>query len=148
MGNLVETEPETCKLTPGCFHCAGHLPPCMGSDGQRVYRADETPYVSPPKAMTQCKRCGREATHFTIDGGDSDACCADYPRCKGDVARDVLGRMVREVWIEWAQQQPVAKQHWLKPYDQLDEADKEVDRRIGERLFAAGRASVSVETRR
>jgi hypothetical protein len=88
--------------------------------------------------MDQCKRCGREATHYTIDGGDSDVCCAEYPRCKGDVARDPLGRMVREVWIEWARQQPVAKEHWLKPYDQLDEPDKEVDRRIGERLYAQG----------
>jgi hypothetical protein len=93
--------------------------------------------------MDRCKRCGREATHFTLDGGDSDVCCADYPRCIGDPARDGLGRMVREVWIEWAKQQPVAKLHWLTPYDQLDEPDKEVDRRIGERLFDAGRTSVS-----
>lgn len=90
-----------------------------------------------------CKRCGRKATHYTVDGADSDVCCADYPNCVGDPARDVLGKVVRDIWIEWAWQQPVAKQSWVTPYEQLAEEDKEVDRRIGERLFAMGRESVS-----
>jgi hypothetical protein len=53
--------------------------------------------------------------------------------------------MVRAIWIQWAHQQPVAKAHWITPYEELAEPDKEVDRRIGERLFAAGRESVSVK---
>jgi hypothetical protein len=81
------------------------------------------------------------ATHIDLDGFDSDYTCAAYPACVGDQARDPLGKVVRDVWIEWAHQQPVAstKPHWLTPYEELAEADKEDDRRIGERLFALGR---------
>lgn len=55
--------------------------------------------------------------------------------------REEPGRMVREVWIEWANEQPDARPYhprWLLPWEQLNERDKEVDRRIGERLFAQG----------
>ena len=55
-----------------------------------------------------------------------------------DRRRDNLGRLVREVWIAWAREQPDPKPSWLVPYDQLDEPAKEVDRRIGERLFLEG----------
>jgi hypothetical protein len=51
---------------------------------------------------------------------------------------DELGRLVREVWIEWAQEQPNPKPSWLVPYDELSEPDKEVDRRIGQRLYEVG----------
>lgn len=54
------------------------------------------------------------------------------------VDRDKLGRLVREVWIAWAKEQSAPKPSWLVPYDELAEADKEVDRRIGETLFRAG----------
>ena len=89
--------------------------------------------------MMQCRRCGREATHIEYDGYDSDLTCAEYPECVGDTARDSLGKMVRAIWIQWAHQQPVCKPHWVTPYEELDEPDKEVDRRIGERVFEAGR---------
>lgn len=52
--------------------------------------------------------------------------------------RDLLGKKVREVWIEWAKEQPNPKPSWLVPYIQLSEPDKEVDRRIGEALFRMG----------
>lgn len=52
--------------------------------------------------------------------------------------REALGRIVREVWIKWAQEQPNPKPSWLVPYDQLSEPDKDVDNRIGERLFREG----------
>ena len=55
-----------------------------------------------------------------------------------DQRRDDLGRIVREVWIKWAKEQPSPKPSWLVPYDQLNEPDREVDRRIGERLFFEG----------
>ena len=48
--------------------------------------------------------------------------------------RDQLGRFVREAWVRWAQTQPVPKPSWLIPYDDLAEADKEVDRQIGEAI--------------
>lgn len=52
--------------------------------------------------------------------------------------RDRLGRRVREVWVRWAQQQPNPKPSWLVPYDELSEADKEADRRIGSALWGDG----------
>lgn len=48
--------------------------------------------------------------------------------------RDVLGRMVREAWVRWAQTQPNPKPSWLVPYDELAEPDKEADRQIGEAI--------------
>lgn len=44
---------------------------------------------------------------------------------------DELGRKVREIWIVWAKEQPNPKLSWLKPWEELSEPDKEVDRRIG-----------------
>ena len=52
--------------------------------------------------------------------------------------RESLGRMVRAEWIAWAREQPTPKASWLVPWEQLSEPDREVDRRIGERLAAAG----------
>lgn len=46
--------------------------------------------------------------------------------------REDYGRFVREEWVRWAQEQPEPKPSWLVPYDELSEADKEADRRIGE----------------
>lgn len=51
-------------------------------------------------------------------------------------SREELGRLVREVWIEWAKEQPNPKPSWLVPWEDLSEPDREVDRRIGERLAA------------
>ena len=49
--------------------------------------------------------------------------------------RDQLGRLVRELWISWAEKQPNPKQSWLVPYDELSESDKEADRVIGEGMM-------------
>jgi hypothetical protein len=48
------------------------------------------------------------------------------------ISRNFLGQIVREAWVKWAKQQPNPKPSWLSPYDELDEADKEADRQIGE----------------
>lgn len=64
--------------------------------------------------------------------------------------RDVLGRMVREAWVRWAQTQPNPKPTWLVPYADLDECDREADRQIGEAVARwtlvgdAARASLCV----
>lgn len=55
--------------------------------------------------------------------------------------RDDLGRRVRAVWIAWATHQPEPKPSWLVPYEDLDEADKEADRRIGSALWGDGFAA-------
>lgn len=50
------------------------------------------------------------------------------------IDREALGRAVREAWVRWALTQPNPKPSWLVPYDDLEEADKEADRRIGESI--------------
>ena len=41
---------------------------------------------------------------------------------------------MRRAWIEWAKEQPNPKPHWLREWTELSEAEREVDRRIGERV--------------
>lgn len=48
--------------------------------------------------------------------------------------RESLGRAVREEWVAWAKEQPGPKPSWLVPWEELDGPNKEVDRRIGERI--------------
>lgn len=52
--------------------------------------------------------------------------------------RELAGRLVRQVWVEWARQQPDPKPSWLLPWEELDDAQQEVDMRIGAALFDAG----------
>ena len=50
--------------------------------------------------------------------------------------REMLGRLVRHAWVRWAQEQPDPKPSWLVPWAELDEGQREVDRRIGEAVAA------------
>lgn len=59
--------------------------------------------------------------------------------------RDRLGRLVRELWISWAEMQPNPKPSWLVPYDDLGECDKEADRVIGEGMMAEFYAETTSE---
>lgn len=52
--------------------------------------------------------------------------------------REKLGRLVREVWVEWAREQPAAPQRHLVPWEECSEGTREVDMRIGERLAQEG----------
>lgn len=58
------------------------------------------------------------------------------PRSSNPAAcnREALGRLVREIWIEWAKEQTHPKPSWLLSWEEISESDREVDRRIGERL--------------
>lgn len=58
------------------------------------------------------------------------------------MTREALGRLVRDVWIAWAKEQPNPKPSWLVEWDGLSEPDREVDRRIGEVIAAAERARI------
>jgi hypothetical protein len=49
--------------------------------------------------------------------------------------REALGRLVREVWVEWAREQPDPKPSHLVGWDDLDEGNREVDMRIGDALW-------------
>ena len=53
------------------------------------------------------------------------------------MSREHLGRLVREEWVTWAREQPNPKASWLAPWEELAEPDREVDRRIGERVAQA-----------
>lgn len=50
--------------------------------------------------------------------------------------REHLGRLVRSAWVQWAYEQPVRKAHWLTAWEDLPAPEREVDRRIGERIAA------------
>lgn len=55
--------------------------------------------------------------------------------------REELGRLVRKEWVAWAREQDHPKHSWLVPWAGLSEPDREVDRRIGERMYAEGAAA-------
>lgn len=62
---------------------------------------------------------------------------AECPSATPD--REGLGCYVRQIWIDWASEQPDvqagAHPNWLTPWEDLDERYREVDMRIGERLY-------------
>lgn len=64
--------------------------------------------------------------------------CPDYQPPPLSAIRESLGREVRRVWLAWANEQPSQKPSWLLSWDSLSEADREVDRRIGEALAILG----------
>lgn len=45
-----------------------------------------------------------------------------------------LGKIVRDVWVQWAAEQDSPKPSWLVPWEDLKEFDREADRRIGVRV--------------
>jgi len=61
--------------------------------------------------------------------------------------RESGGRLVRDVWIAWAKEQPNPKPSWLVEWDGLSEPDKEVDRRIFEACAARQMASFAAESK-
>jgi NTP pyrophosphatase (non-canonical NTP hydrolase) len=64
------------------------------------------------------------------------------PRREEDTdPRELLGRLVRAVFVAWAREQPGPKPSWLTEWDELDKGQREVDMRIGAALAAAGRAA-------
>jgi len=56
--------------------------------------------------------------------------------------REPLGRLVREVWVEWAREQSDARPSWLAGWDDLDDGQREVDMRIGAAVASAAREQI------
>jgi hypothetical protein len=64
-------------------------------------------------------------------------------------SRELVGRLVRQVWVDWAREQTNLKLSWLVPWElswlvhweELDDDQREVDMRIGETLFNTGAKS-------
>lgn len=48
------------------------------------------------------------------------------------MSRESRGRLVREIWVAWAREQPDPKPSWLLGWDEIDAGQREVDMRIGE----------------
>lgn len=73
----------------------------------------------------------------------TDALMAYPPIRPGDPAepRLLAGMFVRQVWVDWAREQPDPKPSWLLPWADLDPGQQEVDMRIGAALFDAGQRS-------
>lgn len=60
-------------------------------------------------------------------------------------SREALGALVREVWVQWAREQPDPKPSWLTPFEELDEGQREVDMRIGEVVASAVRERLAAK---
>lgn len=54
-----------------------------------------------------------------------------HPGVPGRPIAETLGRLVRLLWVGWAQEQPNPKPSWLAPWEQLSAADQDADVRIG-----------------
>ena len=67
------------------------------------------------------------------------------PLQPGDPAepREAVGALVRQIWVEWAREQPDPKPSWLLSWEQLDAGQREVDMRIGTALFTAGQRATT-----
>ena len=80
------------------------------------------------KACAECN--GNEHAEQHVEAHDP---VGDWLSRLGDIdqERERLGRLVRELWIDWAKKQPAPKPSWLVPFDELSEPDKEADRVIG-----------------
>jgi len=49
--------------------------------------------------------------------------------------REELGKLVRRVWVEYCLEIGDTKPSHIAPWEELSEADKEADRRIGVALY-------------
>ena len=57
--------------------------------------------------------------------------------------REALGRLVRQVWMDWAREQPDPKPSWLAGWDELD-AHPELERRHGEYAESLAEAVLAI----
>ena len=80
--------------------------------------------LHPPR----CRPSDRDLVwHCSQCGLNEPAPELESPECSG---RDQGGKLVRDTWITWAKEQPNPKPSWLIEWEDLNEPDKEVDRRI------------------
>lgn len=56
------------------------------------------------------------------------------------MTREEIGRLVRQVWVDYCKETGrIEKPSHVVPWEDLDDWDREIDRRIGEALYKAGR---------
>lgn len=66
----------------------------------------------------------------------------EAPNDEIKIDRDVLGREVRKVWVEFCREIGDNKPAHLADFDEISDNDQEVDRRIGERIALLTAASI------
>lgn len=83
----------------------------------------------------RCRACKKLRPAAPIPGErrDDEAASVEHPLiAECGMTRDLLGELVRDAWVRWAKKQPAPKPHWLAPWSELGESDREADRQIGQ----------------
>lgn len=110
--------------TRGCEECGGTLPYSHG-----WVKTKEGGHIACPSDWIIT---GIKGEKYPCKPDIFEKIYAPADEAEGDLFdEEMLGRLVRDTWVEWAQEQPDPKPSWLLPWDELDEGQKEVDRRIG-----------------
>lgn len=118
-------------------------PVCQTCGGTRMVRVSDPREWGPLARIgvtRPCTDCASVAIPpFVPERAGDDEASGDEPVTSPDLDhRERLGMRVREVWVAWAREQPNPKPSWLVPWNELSEADKEADRRIGSALWGDG----------
>jgi hypothetical protein len=113
---------------PICTHC---------NDTHQMWMEWKMVYWPCTHCPVPCRECGGYGAYCSHTPCFC-SCHSDQPQPS---QREKLGMEVRKVWVDWAKTQTDPKTSWLKPWEELTEPEKEVDRLIGERLFQLGRDS-------
>ncbi len=62
--------------------------------------------------------------------------------------REPYGRIVRETWVGWAKEQDEPKASWLLSWEDLDDGQRKVDKRIGSAVAARADADAKLDADR
>lgn len=92
------------------------------------------PGILAPSASDAAPSPRRGARIASAAGGTT---WLEFPDLTPDLI-EVLGKMVRKVWVEWARRQPNPKPSWLIPWEKLAKPDRDVDMQIGAALYERG----------
>ena len=134
-GRWLACDKERCPCGCGAERCPRGV--VRSSDGEHVTAIDNAIAAERDRALVaalSAVRAERDAARAEIERRQAALAVRSSPRPD----REALGQLVRAVWIAWEQEQPNPKPSWLVPWEGLAEPDREVDRRIGERLACEG----------
>jgi hypothetical protein len=93
-----------------------------------------------PSAPHTLDERGQQALSALIAEHQRLEAIATLQRAPAAIERELLGRIVRSAWVDFAQRQPQPKPSHLLGWEALGEEDREVDRQIGERVAEHVRA--------
>ncbi|UKD55127.1 DUF2283 domain-containing protein [Amycolatopsis sp. FU40] len=87
-----------------------------------------------------CEECGQDYPCRTVRALAVPVTDREEP-AQPRQSRELLGRWVRQIWTQWANEQTAPKPSWLVPWERLDDGQREVDMRIGEALYEIGQCA-------